>query len=384
MRSVKEIKNQLVRNSLARGHANYLGAGSTIDGLADDIAILASEIESRQEFILGNIHPSTASSDQVNFMARSFNVSRNLPEKAYTHAGEKNLIVSTKDGQPIINALAQNNILLEGLIVTNSNGSIRYLIQSTLGQPITSSSSVYVSAIALETGTAYNVSSNTLTKFQRSFSNLTVTNNFPINTGYDGDNDETLKLKILGKIESNQENLNTIDSILQEVPNIGKHYIESEELGIGSLTIYLQPSDGVAFPANMLQEISRKIKERIRIGNRLIVKNFNLVTVSIKTRILTNSNIISSENAKLETERVIVEYFNRLQGGGNVNLSAIENLVKTIPGIKLISRTGSFTEAKVRTYEGNTYFENVMAPGSVVSLNQDQIATLGQLDITYE
>jgi len=384
MRSIKEIKNQLMRNSLARGHANYLGAGSIIDGLADDIATLASDIESRQEFILGNIHPATASSEQVNFMARSFNVSRNLSQKAYTHAGEKNIIISTKDGQPIINALVQNNILLEGLIITNANSSIRYLIQSTLGQPVSSSSSVYVSAIALEAGTSYNVGANTLVKFERSFANLTVTNNFPINTGYDGDNDETLKLKILGKVESNQENLNTIDLILQEVPNIGKYYIELGDLGVGNITIYLQPSDGVAFPLNMLQEISRRIKEKIRIGNRLLVRNFDLVTVLIKTRILTNPSIISSENAKLETERIIIDYFNRLQGGANVNLPYLESLVKAIPGIKLISRSGSFTEVKVRTYEGNTYFENVMPVGSVVPLNQNQIATLGQLDITYE
>jgi hypothetical protein len=384
MRSAKEIKNQLVRNSLSRGHANYLGAGSIIDGLADDIATLASEIESRQEFILGNIHPATASSDQVNFMARSFNVSRNLAQKAYTRAGDKNLIISTKDGQPILNALAENRILLEGLIVTNNSDSIRYLIQSTGSAPIASQSSVYVSAIALEAGTSYNVPANSLVKFQRGFVNLTVTNNFPINSGYDGDTDETLKLKILGKVESNQENLNTIASILQEVPNIGKSYIESGILGAGTISVYLQPADGVAFPANMLEEISRKIKEKIRIGSRLAVRNFDLITVAIKTRILTNSNVISSENARIEAERVIVQYFNRLQAGTSANLVAVENLVKGISGVKLVSRTGSFTEVKVRTYEGNTYFETSVAPGSIISANVDQIITLGQLDITYE
>ena len=384
MRSVKEIKNQLVRNGLARGHANYLGAGSVIDGLADDIATLASEIESRQEFILGNIHPSTASSDQVNFMARSFNVSRNLPEKAYTRAGEKNLIVSTKDGQPILSALAQNRILLEGLIVTNASETIRYLIQSTSGESIATNSSIYVSAIALEPGTDYNVSSNSLVKFQKSFANLTVTNNFPISSGYDGDTDEILKLKILNKVESNQENLNTIDVILQEIPNIGKYYIQPAELGIGTISIYLQPADGVAFPANMLQEISRKIKQRMRVGTRLIVRNFDLVTVAIKTRILTNSNVISAETARLETERVIIQYFNNLQGGGSASLAAVEGLVKSIPGIRLVSRTGSFTEVKVRVYEGNTYFENSVNPGSTVFANKDQVITLGQLDITYE
>lgn len=383
-RKISEIKNVILDGVLRRSQANYFGSGSVLDTLADDIASIAYEAELNQEVILNSVHLNTASEAHIEKYARDFNIARASSTRAYSSSTDNNVLISTTSGETLQSVLNLNNIILQGLRVTDSTGTKIFIIEYT-DADLNAVSSAYVSVRAFGGGAGYNVSKNELNRFEKSYIKLKITNNFPILNGTDSETSASLKNRVLNKIDSNLRNVNTVNSMLLSIPGYGKSTVVNNFDGPGSLLISVQPSSGLAFPASALSDIKTKLIPFLPTGTRLIVKNFDPVAVSIKTRIVANSNANAQQVAS-QVQEGVTTFFNNLAGGTSVDLDTLRIfLLSTIPGLKFISKIGNnFEEVSYTVYEGSSAFNYTSLPTGIIPIEITQIGTLASLVVNYE
>lgn len=383
-RRLSEIKEAIFTGSLRRQHANYFGFGSILDGLATDVANLIFELEVNQENLLGANHLDTASSDQLLRFAKDFNITPEVARRAYSLESDSNVIISTTNGQPLDSVFLDNDIILSGLRVSNGNKTKMYVIEGTLADT-SISSSCFVTVRALQIGGALNVDKNELTRLEKPYRNLRITNNFAIANGSNNESNAALKDRILYKIESNLRNKNIVSAILAKVPGYGKSSIVQNYDGPNTLLVCVQPASGLYFSSSALQDIKSMLLMYVPAGTRIIVKNFDPVAFSIKTQIVaTNSN--TAANLVEPVKATITRYFDMLPGGQSVDLKRLaSDIFLAVPGIKLISRVGnSFQEVSYSVYEGTSKINYMVSSEEIVDVSSNQIATLENLIVNYE
>lgn len=382
-RRIDQIKEKIFSGALRRSEADYFGAGSILDGLSTDVARLVYEAEANQESILSAVHLDTASDDQIERYARDFNVFRRPATRAATLESDRNIAISTTTGESVGLVLAQNNITLSGLRITNADNTKMYVIEGTSGF-INTDSLVYCTARSINLGSSFNVSKNELNRFEKSYPKLTVTNNFSILNGQDTESLAVLKARISQKIDSNVTNNTLVSYLLNSIPGYGKSSVIPNYDGAGTMLICIQPSNGLAFAASSLMSIRNSILNFLPAGQNVIVKNYDPVTFSIKTRIIPQEGY-SGASLINPVKAGIIAYFNSLQGGDQVNLKSLQAAVGNITGVKYISPKGdSFEEVSYSVSDGSAFFNYIASPAATISMTVSQIATIGSLEVTYE
>ena len=375
-RTLSEIKEEIYNGSLRRKEANYLGAGSVLDGLSTDIARVVMDLEANQESILGQAHLDTASEANIERYARDFNIARVMPSQASTNVSDRNIIISTINGDSISKALTLNNIELSGLRLCNLNKTKTFIVTNYTGN-INVQSYCYVSAYSSGTGSQVNISKNELNYFEKVYTNLKVTNNFAILNGTDMESTSSLKRRITSKIESNLANTNTLNQYLNSLEGYGKASVFRNFDGPGTLLVCIQPSNGLSYQASSLAYIKAKIEELLGASVRVTVKGYDPIVFKFKTRI-TVSTGTNAASLVVPIKNLITQYFNRLKGGDSVNLGEIENSIKQqFPSIRLLSRVNNkFEEVSYTMYEGTSAFKFIAGASSSVTVSQTQLATL--------
>jgi hypothetical protein len=383
-RKISEIKNVILDGVLRRSQANYFGPGSVLDTLADDVANITHEAELNQEVILNSVHLDTASESHLEKYARDFNITRASSIRAYSSISDNNVLISTTSGETIQSVLNLNNIILPGLRVTDSSRTKIYIVEGS-DVDLTAVSSAYVSVRAVGSGAGYNVGRNELSNFEKSYVKLRITNNFPILNGTDSESSASLKSRVLNKIDSNLRNANAVNAVLQNIPGYGKSTIINNFDGPGSLLVSVQPSTGLAFPQSALADIKTKLIPFLPTGVKVMVKNFDPVAVSIKTRIVANSNA-DAQQVAANVQSGLTNFFNGFSGGTSLDLENLRIfLLSTVPGLKFISRVGNtFEEVGYTVYEGSSAFNFISSPNGIIPIEMTQIVTLSSIVINYE
>ena len=383
IRTEEQIRNEILTSSQTRSEANFFGTGSVLYGLATDVSRLLREVEVRQEDILTSIHISTASFSQLESYARDMNVSVTQAKRAFTLATDKNIILSTTNGATISSVLTANGINLDGLPLFNRSGTVRYVARGVLGN--LDSQQVYLGASCVSLGVGGNIGAGELVKFDKIYSNLTVTNVLPIYTGVDQETQEGLRARLLFKLESNLQNQQTIDRILIGIPGIGKSTILENYYGPGTMLICMQPREGVLFPSSYLREVESTLASHLKSGLKVKVKNFSLVPFTIEARIITNNASINGTTLTQNVANTIANFFNDLEGGSSIDLNSLEiAVVSSYPGIKLIGKQQHFEKVRYTVLDGTSSIEYVAEPGELILLDRTQLATLEATYITYE
>jgi hypothetical protein len=383
-RRLSEIKEAIFTGSLRRQQANYFGSGSVIDGLATDVANLLFELEANQEAILGSIHLDSVSNDQLTRFARDFNVRPEIARRAYSLESDANVVLSTTNGQSLDKVFLDNNIILPGLRVSNGDRTKIYVIEGT-STNTSVATSCFVTVRSLDTGTASNLNKGELTRLEKAYKNLRITNNFGIYNGSDNESNAALKDRILYKVESNLKNRNILNILLAKIPGYGKSVVIENYDGPNTLLICVQPASDLYFPNSVLDDMRTTVSNYVGAGTRVIVKNFDPVTFRIKTQIVATDNNNAASLVE-PVKGVITRYFDTIQGGESIDLADISSQVLSqVSGVKLVSRAGSgFDEVTYSVYEGTSEIGFSADPTSTISIGPTQIATLESLIVNYE
>lgn len=376
----KRTKEKILNSAAYRGHANYFFPGSMLDSLASDVADITYGVEFNQSRILNAVHVETAGTDDLDKIARTFNVNRRKEEIAYSLASDFNVTVKTTSGESLTSLLSYYGVNLLGLEISDSTLNKRYVINDV--PFITSSQTQAIVGVrALIGGSVSNVLVNELSRFVGNFPKLKVTNNFAINSGRDQEADESIKIRILNKIESNLINEVSLNyALLSIVPNYGSSQIMTISPGITE--IYIQPAKGISYESKALLAVERELSSYFGNGKNFIVKNFFPVLFNIDMRIIVNNN--SDLNAvSAAIKEVIKNYFDNLSGGNSVDLTSLEIVVASIPGVKMISSSGNhFKKVTYTRLEGGATFEYVAMPGELVSMQMNEIPTINSANIS--
>jgi len=378
IRSENAIRKEIINDSKRRLGATYYGAGSMLDGLATDISKQIAQLEAQQEQILRDIHFNTIAEDQISKYAEDFNVKRKIGRKAKSESTDFNVLVSSTNGLSINSNLRLNNIEIVGLTLTSGNK--KYFITEIEPNGY-SQLSAYVGVQAYALGADFNVSKGELNKFEKSYQGLTVTNTRAILNGEDLETMDSIRNRILEKIESNANTEFILNSAISRLSGLGKTTIIRNYDGPGALMVCVQPYSGVVYPESTIRELQTKLEMEIGAGRKVLVKNFDPVGFVFKTTItakagFTATNLIDS------VKIAISDYFNGLSGGQSVSLGALAaRVLNSVPGVKSLgSGSNSFDSVVYTTYEGSAKFKYIASPGESISILDTQIATLGSPD----
>lgn len=382
-RRINEIKEQLYEGAFRRQEANYFGPGSILDGLASDVAALVFEAEMNQENIIGAVHVDSANVAQIDRFARDFNLQRRPAERAYSYDSDRNVVISTTTGESLSSVLALNNIVLPGLRVSDASGKKVYVVEVSTGS--LSLPSCYVTVKAILPGEGYNVNKNELRRFEKDYARLKITNNFSITNGRDGEGAGELKDRIFLKIESNTRNANALNSIISQLSEYGKYSVIRNYDGPNSLLICIQPSSGLFYQESTIRDIQAKLSMFMGSGVKLKVSNFSPVVFNFKTKIVCQPNTIPMQVAA-SVKEAIINFFNTFVGTDSVSLLELNDYVRrAVPGLKMISRVGAgFQEVTYTVLEGSSSFTHPARDMNVVTIGNNQVATIGSIIINVE
>jgi len=378
IRSENAIRKEIINDSKRRLGATYYGSGSMLDGLATDISRQVAQLEAQQEQIIRDIHFNTITEDQISKYAEDFNVKRRIGRKAKSESADFNVLVSSTNGLSISTNLRLNNIEIVGL--TLLSGNKKYFVTEIEPNGY-SQSSAYVGVQAYALGSDFNLSKGELNRFEKSYQGLTVTNTRAILNGEDLETMDSIRNRILEKIESNANTEFILNSAISRLSGLGKTTVIRNYDGPGALMVCVQPYSGVVYPESTIRDLQTKLEMDIGAGRKVLVKNYDPVGFVFKTTIsakagFTASNLIDS------VKIAISDYFNGLSGGQSVSLSALASRVtSSVPGVKSLgSGSNSFDSVVYTTYEGSAKFKYIAAPGESISILDTQIATLGSPD----
>lgn len=379
-RLVQQVKDQIFGNSLARRHANYSYPGSMLDSLATDIAVVLVDVESKYESIIGLTKTEAATGVYLDTIARDVNITRRVPERARTLYSDSNLQISTTNGEPLLDVYNEYGIDATSLTVTTNNNRVSYSIYSPIEVP--PGTSMYVSARALVLGGEGNVKKGELNRFTKLYPKLRITNRYSINNGKGIEGDDSLRIRIFNKLESNLKNSNTFNGLIQTiVPSYGKHLLQND--GPGSFILYLQPANDLAYSYSSLADIGNNLRQFLPAGQKVSVRNFDIVRFKIETRIVLNTNV-NQGNSIIQAKQVIQNYFDSLPGGASVSLTELEaRMAGAISGFRFVSREGNhFKKVSYVLKEGSAMFEYIATPGDLINIAPHQIATIDIVDIS--
>lgn len=380
-RSLKEIEETLIQTTLRRDQVNYLGPGSVLSSIVKDLAIVIQGIELNAEAGMKSVLPSTANNNTLNTLAAEYGVSPEKDKRAYSLKDDKNIWISTKNGDTLETVLADNDISILGLRVTSKDKAKTYIVTGYTGD--LSTTGAYLTATATAGGAGFNVGKGELRYFEKPFKNLQVINKFSILNGQNKESPDSIREKILLKLEGNKNNSNQIRTTLDTIKYIGKYSVFNNYGGGNNLLICAQPISGVTLPFSLSNEIKSKILPLVNPGTNLIVKDFDVVEVNIKTKIVSTNG----DGASLVglVEQTIVNYFNKQEGGMSLNIAALEMELKKIPNLKLISRNNNtLQEVEYVKTNGTASFYSKALPSSVIEIDPTQIIILNSLTINYE
>jgi hypothetical protein len=381
-RNIVDIKNLILGNSLARKHANYFYPGSMIDSLASDVGRLLVDAETEHKLAMKNMYVASAEGQGLERIANDYGLSRSMDATARALASDRNILISTTYNENLSDVLAAYNININGLQVTNANDTIRYILQQTdaIGPE---DKSIYVGAIANGSGSFFNVDKGALNRFVKSFPRLKVTNLFSIRTGKNVETDESLRLKIFSKIESNQKTISSLNYLInQELPDLGSLAVAGDTGGTSGLIIYLQPATGLFYEDSVLSNIKFLVSSFVGPGQIVKVSNFTSVGFRFEIHVIVKAGL-NATSVSDQVQRIITNYFNQLRPGASVELDSLKFSILGIPGVKLVSKTSNnFKKVEYQVQDGTAYFKYDASLLNTVDISPNQLATLSNLELS--
>jgi uncharacterized phage protein gp47/JayE len=387
-----------------RSGITHWGYDSSARILSETVAmeLSAIAIENREAFKA--IQPSTAIGSDLDGLADlPFGVQRNIA--TFAEVGVRhNCISFYVDGGTFgdINA-GQNIVISAGTLISSEQiGSqdrnrADYRVTAETVLPSTSSLA-YVPARAVTAGPSQNVGERTLV--YHNFTNyiavdsgrLKVTNRFNILNGQDQEDDDRLRYRMSRQYASLvQTNIDKIKLNGIDVPGLEDVRIISGYFGIGTAACF---AFGIDEESNqqLADDLQSKLSTINGPGIALIAVPGIAVYIDLELRVRLTENLTASQRISLE-RAMKGTIFNAIKDesrGGNVNLGIIaDRITSSYPEITaLISNPHSldkFEAAYIRKLTtGTTFAERQKLLTPVVTLDEEEFATMGTLDVSYE
>lgn len=252
---------------------------------------------------------STAYGADLDKLGEMFGVYRQRPSTASTKSSPRDLKF-TNNGAGTVT-------VPEGTRVWDpQNPDISYF--TTLATNINAGQQAYIPAAAPAQGASYNVGANRLTSHNVVASSVTVTNEIPITSGSDTEDDDTYRSRIsnaLLRLEG--PNLTTVRSVLMEVPGVRNVTLFNLSRGTGTLDALIEGYDR-EIPDAVLSACQSILDDTVAAGISAKARGpvLKYVDVSVQVVIKSTGSLTSVKSSISEAIRGYVDNLTIEDGTG--------------------------------------------------------------------
>lgn len=318
------------------------------------IQLLAGEIFSFNtylEWVKNQIFPQTATGKSLDYHGEIRGIVRK------TSAKSKGLLAFSLD-----EALETSVDIPQGTICsTSGNNPIRFVTVAA-AKINAGSTQTYVVAEAVSSGSSGNVAPRTVNKMVTlPVNSLNVNNSGEFTGGLDEESDDEYRQRILDSYKeiSNGTNFAYYKSVAKSVNGVYSVGVVPQNRGVGTVDLYIADKGKICSSTvlNTVQDLlyqKREVNVDVKINHATLVSCPVIVTLYMKAG-------YDFDTAKSTVKSKLTEYFQNLEVGENLYLSALGEIIKHIDGIE--------------NYEFSNVYMTDMIP------EQSQLITLGTMNI---
>jgi hypothetical protein len=342
-RSLAELNRLALEDLVEKTNISQLSPGAKARAILESVNRRLNSAYKTFDSNLAQALLSGATGPFLDLLGDVFNVQRLQQEAAITTTGEQNLNFFVLTGT-FGDINSNNNILIPaGTIISNeeitddTTDATRYLLLEDVILPATSSQ-VFASAEAVDTGSSFNTAIDTLqfhnfTNYtDTANSTLKATNSAAIVTGKDIESDTNYKFRISQQTTSSEKaNLTAIRLASLSVPGVADILIDRYARGIGTFDVIIR-SIAPRVSSALVRTVQTAIDEVEAIGDRGLARAPEEVGLEIRYSLLYRENLADDDKALLEvaTANAVEGYVNNLAIGEDFIINEVVQRVLEI------------------------------------------------------
>lgn len=284
----------------------------------------------------------TASGEQLDYHAAQRGLTRKRGEKA------RGIVVFRTNV-----AMEYDLVIPEGTICSTADGALNYATEEDVtiqsGNDYT-----YVPVSAVNTGTAYNVSSRTVNTLVTYFSvGITIENSSRFFGGTDDESDEELRQRIADayRFIANGANEKYYQTVAESVTDVYSAYVYAGTPSTRTINVIIG-GKGSACSAATVSRVSQALEEKKCAGVEINVTAATLVGYPVSVQIAVKDGY-QPGTVKANVSQAIAEYFHTMRVHQDVLVAEIGRAILNVDGVKnytfsnMSDRTTSPTELAV-------------------------------------
>lgn len=382
-RTRRQIEADMVNSAINRGVASYIGEGSVMRELLGIEAYQLAELESKVEQAERNSHLSESTGSFLDRWGADLGLTRLESRRAHSRVYDLSCRFYTADGS-LFNTLSGGSpVISVGDRIQNTDGTQTYIV-TEIPSGYETQSQAYVGIQAVEDGTKGNLKPRNLSRhFLSGYEgSVLVENRYGIYNGTNRESDSAYLLRLKQRqLELESCNETAISNKILRVAGVGKYRIIFNYGGAGNVGVIVQPALGILNTSSFLEGLRKNVEDYVPAGTNITVKNPELRYLSLETT-LGLSEILNTTQKQVLINRItskLLSYFNGLTIGDSLNLTSIENVIKTTDS--RISRLGDnpkyLNTVNLSIKDGaSTYTETINTRTRTVGLDIDELLVL--------
>lgn len=318
--------------------------GSKVRAFADAVGKKIGLLYTYMDVNIMSAFLSGAQDRYLDFFGQMLGMPRLDPQTASVDSAHKMIKFYTESPNTFGSINGGNSILLTGgtIVSSSSSGGVRYKVLYNAVLPA-ASSYTYISAIALQDGSAANIGAGRLVYHDFNgyvdyvAGTLLVTNEAEITCGRDIEGDENYRYRLSNALlASEKANLVAVRLAVLQVPGVADLVVESFPRGLGTFDVTIKSVSPVV-PAGLISAVEEAIEKVAALGVLPLVKAPVEVGVSM-TMTLRLTKVLGGDEKDMIISNVqdnVANYINNLDIGEELVVNEIvQRVMETDTRIK--------------------------------------------------
>lgn len=236
------------------------------------------------------------------------------------------------------NGNVEKLIIPQGIVVSNTNGSVNYTTLNSV--EMRGKSDAYVGVVATVAGNDANVQTNVLIKHSlgsvpdlRKISQfIRCSNRFPITNGRYGQSDDEFRYTISIANSALRSNELSIRSAALSVPGVRDILFEKNKYGNGTVSIIL---DGVSplISQGLIDAVTQRIQQELSYGDVIFVSAPTYLGVELNFNLVIEPTVTDPLSLRNVARDTIIRYVNDLPIGGEIIWNRFVSEVLDLDGV---------------------------------------------------
>jgi len=241
-------------------------------------------------------------------------------------------------------------LLPKGTVVTNATNTVEFVVTETVTFPV-NAKSVFVSVVASDTGTGFNVGINQLTVHNLNKPEVKVINDISITTGRDTEPDDEYRFRLSRAMTARYgSNLAAIEVAAISSPGVSRAEVLQFARGAGTFDVLLIPQGNRV--TNSAKENTRRALEQVSAyGVSFSIREPEYVPIKITAQLSFFPGTSEGEKitARETVQSALLQYIASIPLGGELVINQIRAACLSVKSVKDVKIVELYIDCKPRT-----------------------------------